>query len=79
MPTKVLTDTTINSAAEVMNYWFEITILHDSSIEHQAMEQDLTTGINFPSGRGQRCLLLGAGGSDGWGMFAAIHPFKIPF
>ena len=71
MPTRVLTDTTIKSATQVriklyismscpLSYGYNMHIM-------QAKEEGLSTGIKFPSGRGPRCLLLAAGGHDGFG------------
>ena len=70
MPTKVLTDTTIHSAAEVLILLLNLCCVWLYSkvwFPFKAEEQGLTTGIKFPGGRGKRCLLLGAGGLDGWG------------
>ena len=42
----------------------------------QAKDQNLTTGLTRLSGKGERLILIGAGGSDGWANYEIIQRSK---
>ena len=44
----------------------------------QAVDRNLTTGLTHVSGKGDRIMLIGAGGKDGWVNYDIIERTAIP-